>query len=150
MDIVITAMPTEAADRVRAQPDARRVTVGPDHDGGPCRHCLRLGRPGETLLLVTYKPFAGDSPYAVPSPVFVHADHCDRYAEVDEVPAFARDGGLRSVRAYDARHDLVDGDVVAGIEIASTAERLLKDERVAYLHAHAAVEGCFTFRIDRA
>jgi hypothetical protein len=147
MDIVITAMPTDAAERVRARPDARRIVVGPD-GGGPCRHCLRLGEPGETLLLVTYQPFAGHSPYAVPSPVFVHADPCSRHA-ADELPAFVAAGGPRSIRAYDANHDLVDGDVVDGLEVEATAARLLKDDRVAYLHVHAAVEGCFTFRVDR-
>ena len=142
-----TAMPSDAAERFRAQPDARRIVVGPDA-GGPCRHCLRLGAPGETLLLVTYDPFTGTSPYAVPSPVFVHADSCERHV-ARELPAFVATGGLRSIRAYDANHDLVDGDVVTGDEVEDTAARLLKDDRVAYLHAHAAVEGCFTFRVDR-
>lgn len=125
---------------------ARRVVLG--EPGGPCRHCLRHGEVGEAMLLFTYQPFAGRGPYAVPSPIFLHADPCARQDETSEVPELLR-SGLRAVRSYDAAHDLVDGDVVPGASIESLVERLLGDERAAYLHVYSATAGCFTCRVDR-
>ena len=49
---------------------ARRVVL--DEPGAPCRQCLQPGTVGEEMLLFTYQPFRGDSPYAVPSPIFLH------------------------------------------------------------------------------
>ena len=58
-------------------------------------------------------------------------------------------GGLRAVRSYDTAHAIHEGEVVAADKLASTIERLLDDERAAYVHVHCAVNGCFTFRADR-
>ncbi len=58
--------------------------------------------------------------------------------------------GLRAVRSYQARHDLIDGEVVAGMDLESSIERLFEDQRAAYLHIHSATAGCFTRRVDRA
>ena len=117
--------------------------------GAPCRHCLVPGAPGEEMLLLTHQPFTGDSPYTVPSPIFIHAVACTRYETPDELPALLRNG-LRAVRSYDARHDLIDGEVVAGMDLESSIERLFEDQRAAYLHIHSATAGCFTCRVDRA
>ena len=125
----------------------RRVTL--DEAGAPCRHCLRPGQIGEDMVLFTYQPFAGDGPYTVPSPIFLHAEGCDPYDDRDELPALLRHG-LRAVRSYDDQHDLIDGDVVAGTDLEVAIDRLLNDDRAAYLHVHSATAGCFTCRIDPA
>ena len=152
MDLTITAPSAATADALRADVAAdvlaaQRVVL--TERDAPCRQCLQLGEPGEEMLLLTYQPFRGESPYAVPSPVFLHAEPCDTYAASD-LPAFVRDGGLRAIRSYDADHAIVEGAVVSPAEIVSTIGRLLDHERAAYVHVHCAVNGCFTFRADRA
>lgn len=152
MDVTITAIDPVTADALRAGvaagrlPAQRRILT---EAVAPCRQCLRLGAPGEEMLLLTYQPFRGESAYAVPSPIFLHAEPCDTYAASD-LPAFVRDGGLRAIRSYDAGHAIVDGAVVAPAEILGAIGRLLDDERSEYVHVHCAVNGCFTFRADRA
>ncbi len=151
MDFTITPVDSATARACRdeiatGRRQGRRVTL--DSNGAPCRHCLRAGQVGETMLLFMYQPFTGDGPYAVPSPVFLHAEPCDRYAPTNEVPALLH-SGLRAVRSYDVDHDLIDGDVVAGGDVESLIVRLLQDDRADYLHVHSATAGCFTRRIDR-
>lgn len=152
MDFTITAMSTTTAEALRddiaeSRMAARRMVL--DEPGAPCRHCLQPGDVGEEMLLFTYQPFQGSSPYAVPSPVFLHADPCSRYRASSEIPALVR-SGLRAVRSYDAAHDLIDGDVVPGTGIESLIERLLLDDRAEYLHVYSGSAGCFTCRVDRA
>jgi hypothetical protein len=152
MDFVITAMPTPVADALRAGiPTAgtapRRVVL--TEAGAPCRHCLQPGQVGDEMLLVSYQPFAGDSPYAVPSPVFVHAGPCPRYPATSRIPTLVRDG-VRAIRSYDAAHELLEGEVASGPAIEPLIDRLLADERVDYLHVYSATAGCFTCRVDRA
>ena len=147
MSFTISAISTAAAETLRRDPTARRVVL--DDAGTPCRHCLQLGQTGEAMLLLTYQPFTGAGPYAVPSPVYVHADACPRYDPTSGLPALAR-SGLRAVRSYTENHDLLDGVVVPGTELEHAIATLFEDPTAAYLHAHSATAGCFTFRVDRA
>jgi hypothetical protein len=101
------------------------------------------------MLLFTYQPFVGESAYAVPSPVFLHADPCVRHDPAGGIPAFVEEGGLRAVRSYDRGHAIVDGEVTPGAGVAATIDRLLLEERADYVHVHCATYGCFTFRADR-
>ena len=152
MPFMITAIDSATAQQCRDEVAAgtrigRRVTL--EEPGAPCRHCLRPGEVGEEMLLFTYQPFTGAGPYAVPSPIFLHAAGCEPYRTRGEIPALLRNG-LRAVRSYDDRHDLIDGEVVTGANLEATIERLLGDDRAVYLHVHSATAGCFTCRIDRA
>ncbi len=49
----------------------------------PCRHCLRLIRPGaERQILFTYDRFAGVEALPLgPGPVYIHEHACERYPE---------------------------------------------------------------------
>ena len=152
MRFKVTALDSTAAETYRDElasgaRTGRQVTLV--ESGAPCRHCLRPGAIGEEMLLLTHQPFTGDSPYAVPSPIFIHAGACARYETSDELPLLLRNG-LRAVRSYDSRHDLIDGEVVAGADLESSIDRLFEDERAAYVHIHSATAGCFTCRVDRA
>ena len=57
---------------------------------------------------------------------------------------------LLSVRAFDGGHLMLGGVVIDGAKLQETAERLLGDDEVAYLHVHNAAPGCFAARIERA
>ncbi len=149
------AMPTETADRFRAtmRDDAgnaliRRRAAPP---GAPCRHCLRDAAPGEDVLLGSYNLPGPRGIYWTPSPIFIHADACERYDQRDHVAEIVRPR-LVSVRAYDADdlclYDL--GHVADGDAIDAALLRAIGDERTAFVNIHTAKPGCLLCRVERA
>ena len=149
------AMPSEAAHRFRETGrDDRggtlhhRVVDGP---GFPCRHCLRLGRPGETMLLGSYDLPRPAGIYWTPSPVFLHAAACPRFAAEDEIAPSVLANGLVSVRAYDAEemclYDL--GQVCEGPAVAGPLMRALEDPRTRFVNIHTARPGCWLAGAER-
>ena len=148
---VITPLGQIEADAIRdeigsGQRAARLVTL--EEPGAPCRSCLQAAAAGDRMWLLSYQPFRGESFYAVPSPIYLHADSCTPYECAGELPALVRTGE-RAVRSYDAGHGLVDGLVASGAEIETAIEKLLADDRVEYLHVYSATAGCYTCRVDR-
>lgn len=148
-------METEAARRFRATGRDDRggqVHVRPvDRPGFPCRHCLRLGRPGETMLLASWdlpKPLGA---YWTPSPVFLHAHDCARSETLDALPETVTANALVSLRHYDAEgmclYDL--GVVVPGAEAEAALRDRLADARVAFVNIHTAKPGCWLTRVER-
>jgi hypothetical protein len=143
MSLSVIPLPsTLAAD---AEPDEVRV----DHRGGaPLRCCLRDSRPGERLALVRVAPPGPAGPYAETGPVFLHADGCDG-PETDGYPAdFA--ARTQVLRCYDHTGRILGGEVVpAGGDHIGTAERLLADPEVAFLHTRNVVFGCYMLTLRR-
>ena len=136
----VTPLPAPLTD----DPGAIRVRVDKPN-AFPCRRCLQDGEVGEVMVLCSYDPFEGASPYSGPGPIYVHDRDCAPF-DGDAIPdQLTR--RLLSVRAYDERHMLVDADVVEGAALEDAAERLLRD--ASYLHVHNARPGCFAARIDR-
>jgi Protein of unknown function (DUF1203) len=126
--------------------DAGAVRVVADKPSSfPCRRCLQDAERGEAMLLLSYEPFLGASPYAGPGPIYVHEHDCAPFAGDGLPEQLTR--RLLSVRAYDERHMLVDAEVTEGTELEGVAQRLLGGE-AAYLHVHNARPGCFAARID--
>ena len=150
------AMPTETAERFRATGlddngnTLRRMTAT---DGGsfPCRHCLDFARPGEEMLLGSYNLPRPRGIYWTPSPIFVHAEACTRFAAADEVAPIVAQGELVSVRAYDAAdqclYDL--GRVCSGAEVDAPLMRALGDERTKFVNVHTARPGCLLTLVER-
>jgi hypothetical protein len=135
----VTPLPAPLTD----DPGAIRVRVDKPN-AYPCRRCLQDGEVGETMVLLSYDPFVGASPYSGPGPIYVHDRECSLF-EGKEIPdQLTR--RLLSVRAYDGDHMLVDADVVQGDELGDAAQRLLR--QASYLHVHNARPGCFAARID--
>lgn len=143
------AMPTRDAARFRATGrDDRgnalieRVADGP---GFPCRHCLQLGRPGETMLLGSWDLPRPAGVYWTPSPVFVHARDCPRFEAPDTIAPTVLANAIVSVRSYDAGqlclYDL--GQVCAGAEVEAPLRRALADPRTAFVNIHTARPGCW-------
>jgi hypothetical protein len=123
-----------------------RVVIADEPHSYPCRRCLRDADPGERMLLLSYDPFTGDSPYRQPGPIYLHADDCEPDPG-DEVPEQLT-RRLLSVRAFDSDHLMLEAVVIPGVELAATAETLLGDPAADYLHVHNAAAGCFAARID--
>ncbi len=126
---------------------AKRYVVD-ESPGFPDRIEMRDAAIGEHMILVnhTYQP--ANSPYRGTHAIFVREGARDRYDAIDEVPdVLAR--RLLSVRAFDAAHMMIDADVVEGQALKPLIARMFADERVAYLHAHNARQGCYAGLIER-
>jgi hypothetical protein len=148
-------METDAARRFRATRRDDRggpVHVRPvDGPGFPCRHCLRLGQPGETMLLASWDLPKPLGPYWTPSPVFLHAHDCARAELADALPETVTANALVSLRHYDAEgmclYDL--GVVVPGTEAEAALRDRLADPRIAFVNIHTARPGCWLTRVER-
>jgi hypothetical protein len=147
---------TATAERFRATglDDAgntlRRMTAT-SPTGFPCRHCLRGAAPGEAMLLGSWHLPRPRGIYWTPSPIFLHADACARFAQEDTVAPIIRDNALVSVRAYDAEdqclYDL--GHVGMGAEVDAPLDRALADPRTSFVNVHTARPGCLLCRVER-
>lgn len=148
-------MASDSAARFRATGRDDRggqVHVRPvDGPGFPCRHCLRLGVPGETMLLASFDLPLPQGPYWTPSPVFLHAHDCAAAVIEDRLPETVTENMLVSLRHYDAEGMcLYDLGVVAPGEAAEALLRpRLADARVAYVNIHTARPGCWLTRVEK-
>ena len=125
---------------------AKRVTVrGP---GFPERIEMRDAEPGEILLLVNYEHQPADTPYRASHAIYVREGAKAAYSAVDELPEVMRKR-LLSLRAFSAKHMMVDADVVEGEAAIPVIERLFDNPKVAYIQAHYAKPGCFAATIGR-
>ena len=150
------AIETEVADRFRhtGQDDngnqVRRIAATAS-GAFPCRHCLRLAEPGETMLLGSYSLPRPRGIYWTPSPIFGHEAACPRAEAENEVAPIVRANLLVSVRAYDAAaqclYDL--GQVCAGRDVDGPLERALVDSRTAFVNIHTARPGCLLSLVER-
>jgi hypothetical protein len=152
MDFIVRGVPQEIADEVRRT----RVAPGYGHPAhlelargtGPCRCCLRPFEPGrEQRLLFTYRP-AGSEAVMAPGPVFIHAEHCQ---------AFAQDGFPDELRAlplaFEARASgsrVLELSARADQSAEQQIQRLLSSADTDWLHLRHAQAGCFIARIDLA
>jgi hypothetical protein len=139
---------TASAERFRrtgiddgGNPVIRRVASG---QGEPCRHCLRLAKAGEKLLLLSWHLPRPLGVYWTPSPIFLHEDACPAFDEADRIPETVAVNSLVSVRAYDADgmclYDL--GQVTDGGAVAAPLANALGDKRTAFVNIHTARPGC--------
>ena len=89
--------------------------------------------------------------YWTPSPIFVHAGPCPRYAGTDELAPIVRANGLVSVRAYDAADQCIYelGQVCEGEAAGAPLALALRDERTAFVNIHTARPGCLLTRVER-
>ena len=134
------------SDDALAERLARRVVV--DGPGFPERIEMRDAQAGETLLLVNFVHQSADTPYRSSHAVYVREGATESWSG-GHLPEVMRKR-LLSLRAFSADGSMVDADVIEGRDAEQLIERLLGDERVAYIHAHFARPGCYAARIDRA
>ena len=155
MNFRITGLPAERFAHLFALSDAelaaqggvRRIADGRT-PGYPCRVSLTDSRPGDELLLVNYEHHAVASPYRMRFAIYVRKGE-ETYDRVGEVPEQLRTRTL-AVRAFDADAMMLGWEIVDGRDLEAAIERLLADERAAYLHVHFAAPGCYAARVERA
>jgi len=122
-----------------------------DGPGYPCRACLRLGLPGETMLLASWDLPLPQGPYWTPSPVFLHAHDCGGAALEGALPETVLVNSIISLRHYDAAgmclYDL--GIVVPGEEAEAALRGRIGDPRVSFVNIHTARPGCWLTRVEK-
>jgi hypothetical protein len=128
-------------DELRAR-NAQRV-IADASPGYPCRVSLCDAEPGETLLLLPHVHQPGPSPYNASGPIFVRRGAVQAVLATAELPTYVTTR-LMSVRAYDARHLMVDAAVCAGPDTGELLSGLFARQDVAYIHLHNAKRGCFS------
>lgn len=116
--------------------------------GYPDRIGLSDVAPGTPVLLLNYVHQPADNAYRSSHAIYVAEGAVAAY-DAGSVPAVFRPRPL-SVRAFDATHQMIGAELVAGEVVEPVLERALADPRVAYLHVHYAVRGCYAARVERA
>ncbi len=155
MSFRITGLPAEPFQHLFGLDDAAlaahgaRRHVASSKPGFPDRIELRDAEIGERVILINYTHQPADNPYRASHAVFVLEGARERFDRVDEVPEVMR-SRLLSLRAFDARDEIIDADVIDGRELESAITRLFDNPDTRYLHAHYARRGCYAARIDRA
>jgi len=126
---------------------ARRVIA--DDPRMPCRVSMAHAEPGEELLLVNYEHQAANTPYRASHAIYVRKLADSAFEAVDSVPEVIA-SRLIAVRAFDARHMMIDAEVCEGSEAAAMFENFLANPKASYLQAHYARRGCYAARVERA
>jgi Protein of unknown function (DUF1203) len=152
-NIRVVAIATEVADEVRKT--MRSPGYGfPAHeevatDVAPCRHCLRTFKVGaERSILFTYDRFRDVESLPQPGPIYIHAEHCERYDEKGGVPEELRDSP-RTLEAYARGRNLAAQEYVTDGKFEPAVDRLLERPEVDYIQVQSSTAGCFTFRMER-
>jgi hypothetical protein len=148
----IVPLPHEVAQAARqARRDAFGNALTVLRDGQPhqCRVCLQLSLAEEGVILLAYRPFPSNQPYAEVGPIFVHEQDCDSYQDVWAYPpGFPRKAVV--LRAYNDREQIVGAQAVGERRVEEVIKEMFDDQGTTYLHARNLGYGCYMFRIDRA
>ncbi|KAK5626156.1 hypothetical protein RRF57_001871 [Xylaria bambusicola] len=119
----------------------------------PCRRCLQDSQVGDEMLLLSYNPFLGQSPYQCASPIYLHSKPACADAAVQSSGGLVPEQlskRLLSIRAYDGKHMMRGCEVVDGNQLLEACQRLLGDDISAeYCHVHFGGPGCFAVRIEK-
>ena len=137
----------ELTDEALAAIGALRVFA--DDPRMPCRVSMAHAEPGEELLLLNHAHQPANTPYRSTHAIYVRRLADRAFDAVDSVPEVMT-SRLVAVRAFDARHMMIDADVSEGDTTAALIERLLANPEASYLQAHYARRSCYAARIERA
>lgn len=117
----------------------------------PLRCCLTVAVAGAPIVLISYQPLPGPSPWAEVGPVYVHAEPCGGYVTSGRVPPELA-LGPRLLRTYhaDGTLDYEHISVVPeGAPVDAAVRELFDATDVAFVHARSVQAQCFTFAIAR-
>ena len=142
MGYIITGLDPAPLPRTFAQ-----EVIVDAYPGFPCRVTLDDAQIGEKLLLVNYRHQPADSPFQASHAIYVREGATPAQYRDEIPPALAR--RMLSLRAFDDAGMMSDAVLVQGSEAAPEIERLLANEKNAYVQAHYAAPGCFGATITR-
>jgi hypothetical protein len=125
------------------------VRAEPATGYGPCRLCLKTFEAGEARILFLYNPFSTEQDAEFAGPVFVHADACAPYADVETFPESIAHLPIE-LRGYDAQLRRVAHEAPAPDERSAALRRMFEQPAVAFVHARNVEARCFVLRARRA
>jgi len=128
---------------------ARNIQVHVSDGKFPCRVSLADAPEGDRVFLLNFEHLPGETPYRSRHAIFVRENAQESHPEPDTVPA-ALASRLLSVRAFNARHEMVDADVVEGSNLSELISGFFGNPQVDYIHLHFARQGCFAAKVTRS
>jgi hypothetical protein len=115
----------------------------------PCRVSLEDRPIGESVLLLNHVSHDVANPYRASHAIFV-AEAADEAAEfVDQVPPVFK-ARILSLRGFDRQGMMADAILAQLGEADAGIRKLFDNPAIEIIHAHNAVRGCFSARIERA
>jgi hypothetical protein len=154
MGFVISGLPSEPYRHLYGLPDDELAALGVKRyladcvPGFPDRIEMRDAQVGEPLLLLNHQSVAEETPYKASHAIFVleGATHAYRGENIVPEVMFSR---TMSLRAFSADGMMQDAALASGPDIASTINLFFENAEIETIHAHNAVRGCYSGRIDR-
>ncbi|HSQ99363.1 MAG TPA: DUF1203 domain-containing protein [Sphingomicrobium sp.] len=114
----------------------------------PCRVSLKDREIGESVLLLNHVSHDVANPYRASHAIFV-AENAEVQAEyVDEVPPVFKNRVL-SLRGFGADGMMKDAVLAQPGEADAAIRKLLGNPEIEMIHAHNAVRGCYSAKIER-
>ena len=156
MSILFHALPTDAVRALQndqpdfyGQPAERAISDGA---GTPCRNCLSDTPEGAGMLILAYRPFPTDQPYAEVGPIFLCGDGCARFEASGVLPPILQTSPDYLIKGYGADDRIVYGTgvVIAPDKLITASEAIFTDASVAYIHVRSARNNCYQCKITRA
>jgi hypothetical protein len=115
----------------------------------PCRVSLTDREVGETVLLLNHVSHDVANPYRATHAIFVAEGAQEPGEFVDEVPpVFAK--RVLSLRGFGADGMMADAVLAQPGEADAAIRKLFDNPQIETIHAHNAVRGCFSAKIERA
>ena len=154
MTLTFQALPTAEVQAIRTtghdhygNPVERQTSAG---DGDLCRHCLQNFGPGEEHLVLAYRPFSDQQPYAETGPLYLCATDCQRASDTSALPPTLQSPHYL-VKGYTAneriRYDT--GKIVANAETADYIAEIFAHPEVAFVDIRSSLNNCFQCRVVR-
>jgi hypothetical protein len=114
----------------------------------PCRVSLTDRKLGEKVLLLNHVSHDVANPYRATHAIFVTESEQEPAEYVDRVPPVF-EKRLLSLRAFDADGMMADAIITQPGEADAGIRKLFANPDVKTIHAHNAIRGCFSARIER-
>ncbi len=155
MPVIFHALPTLDVCNLQAgHPDfyghsAERTTSS--GSGTPCRHCLSNTPAGETMRILSYRPFENDQPYAEVRPIFLCGKKCEKFKTSSDLPPILQSSPEYLVKGYctDDRIVYGTGEIVSPDDFTAACDAVFADTKVAYIHVRSAINNCYMCKITR-
>ncbi|HEV2596200.1 MAG TPA: DUF1203 domain-containing protein [Sphingomicrobium sp.] len=115
----------------------------------PCRVGLADCDVGEKVLLLNHVSHDVANPYRASHAIFVREGACEQAWYHDEIPpVFAH--RILSLRGFDAGGMMVEAALAQAGNADAEIRKLLANQKIATIHAHNAIRGCFAAKIERS
>ncbi len=127
---------------------AGAVRVVADGPGFPCRVSLADAQAGEALILLHYTSHDVATPYRSSYAIYVREDAAEAPCFVDQTPPVF-EGRVLALRGFRADGMIKEAVLAQPGEADAHISALFADSDIAYIHAHNAVYGCFSAKVER-